>query len=142
MVVGVANESEIDRPRRQGYGAGRADHARHVPDALLSAGFLDVVDELTGNVDGIDFPLRTYFGRKQAGKKSGPRSNVAHRHARLELTRGDDLFALRVDLSALAFERADELLHIGVLEGLIDARTDTFLLSRRESNRAPEHCQC
>src|SRR5262249_32202657 len=50
VVIGVADESQVDRVRRQGHGGLGADDADHVLDAFLLARFRDVVDKLPGNV--------------------------------------------------------------------------------------------
>src|SRR5207244_2294913 len=61
---------------------------------------------------------------EEAGEQAGTGPDVRDRHTGLELAGGHDFLSPGVDLPALRLELAYELLHVEVLESLVDARSE------------------
>src|SRR5262249_36823548 len=120
MMIGIADEGQIDGFFRQLYRVGLADHADHVFEALFLAGLLDIFDELGGNIHGMPLAPGADLFRKKAREQSGAGADVAHGHAGLELSGSNDVLTFGEDFPALEFKFPDELLDIRILERLVD----------------------
>jgi hypothetical protein len=139
VMVGVADEGQVDRVRRQFEGVGLADDTDDVRDPLHLARPVNVLDEGGRDVHGVDLALWTDLRREQAREEAGAGADVRHDHARFEPAGGQDLLPLGVDLAAFNFEGFDEAGDIGGFKGLVDSRANALLLGPEPWRKSEEH---
>ena len=126
MMVGVADEGQIDGVWRQFTGCRSADYASYVFQPRFLGSLLDVLDEFPGDVHSIDPSLGTDLDGKQAGEKARAGTDVGNYHAGLEFAGGHDLLSLPENLPALAV--SDLVCDVRIFILLVDTREDAFLL--------------
>ena len=90
--------------------------------------FQDAVDELIGDVDGVDATLGADGLRKQPRKQPRAGADVGHRHAGRELAGRHQRLSLVVDLAAFFFEAFDPFRDDRLGKRIIDARPQTLVL--------------
>jgi len=97
-----------------------------------------VFDELGSNVHSKDLSAGTYLLGEDPSKETCSRPDVGYGHPGSELAGRDDLQALGKNLPAFYLKLAGELFNVGLLEGLVDARTNALLLGRSGTRRSHE----
>ena len=138
-MVRVGHEYEIDRVGRK-FGVGLiANDCPNIGQTFFPGRFLDVLNELVGEVDG---PYRSLFPDRSCehpGKKARACTDIRHVHSLFEETGLDDLFTLVEDLPAIPLEALDVTVDVAVFKRLIDVGLDAGLLPK--SNLAKRAAQ-
>ncbi len=129
-MVRVADVGEIDGLGRELGGILTAHDALDVLDPVRLGLLLDVLDELFGNIDGVNLPLGAHGFGKHPREEAGARADVRHAHPRPDFAGLEDLLAVVVSIPALPLKPADEVADVRVLEGFVDPRVHALLLSR------------
>ena len=127
MMVGVADEHQVDTVGRQAGATLIVDHAAYVvkPDVPrpLNAG----IDEVRRDIDRIDQAARADLARHHHAEKAAAGTDVRHPLTWLQPELTDDIVAPVPDLPAIALEYTAPLSDTGVLVLAIDPWTDVLL---------------
>ena len=88
-----------------------------------------MIEKFLRDIDRDHSSLFAHGIGKESRKKSRSCADVGDGFAGFDLTRFDDGVALRKNFAALYFKFADEILHVGIAKGIIDAGADALVLS-------------
>jgi hypothetical protein len=128
VVIGVADQRNVDGVRGQLDGNRRAQHASHILDLLLPADFFDVLNKLGNDLHGVNLTGRPNGLDQEHGEYPGASANIGHSHAGFELAGRNYLVPVCERLPVVRLEFLDELLNVRILVRLVDPWPDTFFL--------------
>ena len=123
MVVRVADESHIDRFRRQLRGVVLAQQRFNVAKTLFTAGHFDVIQKLLSDIDRDD----STFGAKIAKQTSRVNKPVpapisATTSVGFSLMASQNFFSLRKDFAAFDFETFCKGFGVRIAKCVVDSR--------------------
>ena len=137
-MIGVADERQVERLRRQPCPGLRIHHAGHVGLALCAADPGNVMDERRRDVHRIDLAGCSDPRCEKPGEQACSGADVRHHHTRFHAGCRDNVMAPVVDLATVAFEARDPDIKLGVQEHAVDVRTRLpWLRVRPVSCRSP-----
>ena len=131
VMIGVADEHQIDAVRWQLHAVLIIDNADDVVQAMVPGTLHAGVDEVACDIDRIDQAARPDFAGHQGGKEAGARADIGDAVARLQAQMTDDVDAAVPHLATVALEHAAPLGDVGIFIMAINAGIDILLGDQR-----------
>ena len=124
VVVGVADENEVDRLRSEADGVVRAEHRRKVEEAVRLCALLNVFQELGSDIDSVHPAMHPDRLREELAVEARSGADIRDALARPQTTGFKHLRPSREHLATLHLKAADPLVDIEF--GVLETRVDPF----------------
>jgi hypothetical protein len=130
VMIGIADESEVDGVGRQPHVIIRTEYGRNVARLAGPGTLMNVLKKTWTDVDRIDPSVRTCCVDEPMGVEPGTCANIRNDHARLKLAGLKDCIPRGIDFAAFDFESLQPIndLQARITKGIIDPGFNGFLL--------------